>query len=147
MFKKLLSALICPIILLPLFTSAVPAAAETTESTAIVGKWIWGSTIADLGADGAEIMMSKCFSEGITDVYLLVKGTGGKLGYLKTQYTDLLTRKNRDVLQETIDAAHKRGIRVHAWICVVEDETYKANHPEAGMWHYIRAQDNNFITP
>ena len=147
MFKKLLSALICPIILLPLFTSAVPAAAEATESTAIVGKWIWGSTIADLGADGAEIMMSKCFSEGITDVYLLVKGTGGKLGYLKTKYTDILTRKNRDVLQETIDAAHKRGIRVHAWICVVEDETYKAQHSEAGMWHYIRARDNNFITP
>ena len=147
MFKKLLSSLICPIILLPLFTSAIPAAAEATESTAIVGKWIWGSTIADLGADGAEIMMSKCFSEGITDVYLLVKGTGGKLGYLKTKYTDILTRKNRDVLQETIDAAHKRGIRVHAWICVVEDETYKAQHPEAGMWHYIRARDNNFITP
>ena len=146
MFKKLISALICPIILLPLF-SALPAAAASTDGTAIVGKWLWGSTVADLGANGAETMMSRCASEGITDVYLLVKGTGGKLGYLKTQYTDLLTRKNRDVLQETIDAAHKRGIRVHAWICVVEDETYKANHPDAGMWHYIRARDNNFITP
>ena len=146
MFKKLISALICPIILLPLF-SALPAAAASADGTAIVGKWLWGSTVADLGANGAETMMSRCASEGITDVYLLVKGTGGKLGYLKTQYTNLLTRKNRDVLQETIDAAHKRGIRVHAWICVVEDETYKANHPEAGMWHYIRARDNNFITP
>lgn len=144
MFKKLISAMLCPIMLLPLFSSVPIAAAE---SSAIVGKWLWGSTIADLGTDGAEIMMSRCAAEGITDVYLLVKGTGGKLGYLKTQYKNLLTRAHRDVLQETIDAAHKRGIRVHAWICVVEDETYKSNHPDAGMWHYIRARDNNFITP
>lgn len=145
MFKKLLSALICPIMLLPFFSSTVSASAP--QSDAIVGKWIWGSTVADLGSDGAEILMSRCAAEGITDVYLLVKGTGGKLGYLKTQYTDLLSRKNRDVLQETIDAAHKRGIRVHAWICVVQDEAYKATHSDAGMWHYIRARDNNFITP
>ncbi len=146
MLKKILSALICPIMLIPLFSS-MPVAAESGEGSAIVGKWLWGSTVADLGADGAEIMMSRCAAEGITDVYLLVKGTGGRLGYLKTQYKNLLTRASRDVLQETIDAAHKRGIRVHAWICVVEDETYKSNHPEAGMWHYIRARDNNFITP
>ena len=145
MLKKLLSTLICPIMLLPIFSSAIPAHAES--SAPIVGKWIWGSTIADLGADGAEIMMGRCASEGITDVYLLVKGTGGKLGYLKTQYTDILARANRDVLQETIDAAHKRGIRVHAWICVVQDETYKSRHADAGMWHYIRERDNNFITP
>ena len=147
MFKKLLTALICPIMLLPLFSASLPVYAEDAKDEAIVGKWIWGSTIADLGANGAEIMMTRCASEGITDVYLLVKGTGGKLGYLNTQYKNILTRTNRDVLQETIDAAHKRGIRVHAWICVVEDETYKAQHSEAGMWHYIRARDNNFITP
>jgi uncharacterized lipoprotein YddW (UPF0748 family) len=147
MLKKLLSALICPIMLLPIFSTLPASAAQSTESSPIVGKWIWGSTIADLGADGAEIMMSRCFDEGITDVYLLVKGTGGKLGYLNTQYKNLLTRTNRDVLQETIDAGHKRGIRIHAWICVVEDESYKSHHPDAGMWHYIRARDNNFITP
>lgn len=145
MIKKLISALICPIMFLPLFSSAIHVHAES--SAPIVGKWIWGSTIADLGTDGAEIMMGRCASEGITDVYLLVKGTGGKLGYLKTQYTDILARANRDVLQETIDAAHKRGIRVHAWICVVQDETYKSRHADAGMWHYIRERDNNFITP
>jgi uncharacterized lipoprotein YddW (UPF0748 family) len=136
MFKKILSALICPIMLLPIFSATLPVSAEQNKETAaIVGKWMWGSTIADLGSDGAEIMMSKCADEGITDVYLLVKGTGGKLGYLNTQYKNLLTRANRDVLQETIDAGHKRGIRIHAWICVVEDESYKSLHPDAGMWH------------
>lgn len=148
MFKKLLSALICPMILLPLCSSTASASAtQKTKSETIVGKWIWGNTIADLGTDGAEILMSRCASEGITDVYLLIKGTGGKLGYLKTQYTDILTRNDRDVLQETIDAAHKRGIRVHAWICVVRDETYKGNHPDAGIYQYIRGRDNKFITP
>ena len=148
MFKKLLSALICPMILLPFCSSTVSAAAtQKAKSETIVGKWIWGNTIADLGTDGAEILMSRCASEGMTDVYLLIKGTGGKLGYLKTQYTDILTRNDRDVLQETIDAAHKRGIRVHAWICVVRDETYKSNHPDAGIYQYIRGRDNKFITP
>jgi len=134
--------------LLPMLASAIPVrAAQAEKSSAIVGEWMWGSTIADAGADGAEKIMKRCASNGITDVYLLVKGTGGQLGYLKTQYTDILTRKNRDVLQEAIDAAHKRGIRVHAWICVVQDETYKSKHKNAGMWHYIRERDNNFITP
>lgn len=110
-------------------------------------KWIWGGTVAELGTDGAEIIASRCVDEGITDLYLLVKGTGGKLSYLKTQYTDILSRKDRDVLQETIDAAHKRGIRVHAWICVMRDETYKANHNDAGVWQYVRGRDNKFITP
>ena len=147
MLKKLLSALICPIMLLPIFSSLPASAAGESEGTSILGKWIWGSTVADLGSNGAEILMSRCASEGITDVYLLVKGTGGKLGYLRTQYKDILTRSDRDVLQETIDAAHKRNIRVHAWICGVRDETYKAKHDDAGMWQYIRGRDNITINP
>lgn len=147
MLKKLLSALICPIMLLPIFSSLPASAAGESEGTPILGKWIWGSTVADLGSNGAEILMSRCASEGITDVYLLVKGTGGKLGYLRTQYKDILTRSDRDVLQETIDAAHKRNIRVHAWICGVRDETYKAKHDDAGMWQYIRGRDNITINP
>ena len=147
MLKKLLSALICPIMLLPIFSSLPASAAEESKGTPILGKWIWGSTVADLGSNGAEILMSRCAAEGITDVYLLVKGTGGKLGYLRTQYKDILTRSDRDVLQETIDAAHKRNIRVHAWICGVRDETYKAKHDDAGMWQYIRGRDNITINP
>lgn len=147
MFKKIISTLLCPIMLLPIFPSVSASAEKAAEKQPILGKWIWGSTIADLGPDGAEILMSRCASEGITDVYLLVKGTGGKLGYLRTQYKDILTRSDRDVLQETIDAAHKRNIRVHAWICGVRDETYKASHNDAGMWQYIRGRDNITINP
>ena len=148
MLKKLISTLICPIMLLPIFPLTLPtSAAESTANTPILGKWIWANTVAELGEDGAEIITARCVEEGITDLYLLVKGTGGKLGYLKTQYTDILSRTNRDVLQEMIDSAHKRGIRLHAWICVMRDETYKAAHPEAGLWQYIRGRDNTTITP
>jgi len=147
MFKKLISVLLCPIFALPLLTSVVSVSASTVNSTpdrGIVGEWMWGSTVADAGKDGAETIMARCADVGVTDVYLLVKGTGGTLGYLKTKYANV-SRKDRDILQEVIDAAHPRGIRVHAWICNMEDSNYKALHKDAGMWHYVRARDNDKI--
>ena len=146
MLKRILSFIICPIVAAPLLAGPVFADENKTEApSGIVGEWMWSSTIANMGENGAEIMMQRCAETGITDVYLLVKGTSGTLSYLKTKYTDNLARKNRDVLQEAIDAAHKRGIRVHAWICNMEDSAYKASHPDAGMWHYIRERDNDKI--
>ena len=146
MLKRIMSLLVCPIVAAPLLAGTAFAEESKTEATSgIVGEWMWSSTVADMGENGAEIMMTRCAETGITDVYLLVKGTGGTLSYLKTKYTDNLARKNRDVLQEVIDAAHKRGIRVHAWICNMEDTAYKAANPDAGMWHYVRARDNNKI--
>lgn len=115
------------------------------NSPFITGEWMWGSTIAEAGIDGASKILSRCAEAGITDVYLLVKGTGGKLGYLRTKHTDILTRTERDILQEAVTAAHACGIRLHAWICNMEDSAYKAVHPEAGMWHYIRKRDNDCI--
>ena len=117
---------------------------QTAEDFEVVGEWVWGETVAELGAD---TIVERCAKNGITDIYMLVKGTGGKLGYLKTEFTDILTRENRDVLQEMIDAAHAAGIRVHAWLCSMEDEAFKTSNPEAGLWHYKRARDNNIMTP
>ncbi len=146
MFKKILSTLLCSIMALPMLSCMMPvSAADAPADDMIIGEWMWGSTIADMGVDGAEKIMTRCAEMGITDVYLLVKGTGGKLGYLKTQYKNALSRTNRDILQEAIDAAHPRGIRIHAWICNMEDSYYKSQHSEAGMWHYIRARDNDRI--
>ena len=146
MFKKILSALLCSIMTFPMLACTLPvSAADASADGMIIGEWMWGSTIADMGADGAEKIMARCAEMGITDVYLLVKGTGGKLGYLNTQYKNALSRTNRDVLQEAIDAAHARGIRIHAWICNVEDAYYKSLHNDAGLWHYIRQRDNDYI--
>ena len=144
MLKKILSLLLCGVFTLSL-TPCVTAAPKEEGNAPILGEWMWASTIADMGPDGAEILLSRCAEMGVTDVYLLVKGTGGTLGYLNTQYKDRVSRKNRDVLQEAIDAAHPRGIRIHAWVCNMEDSAYKAAHPNAGMWHYIRQRDNDRI--
>lgn len=146
MFKKILSTLLCSLMTLPMLSCMMPvSAADAPADDMIIGEWMWGSTIADMGVDGAEKIMTRGAEMGITDVYLLVKGTGGKLGYLKTQYKNALSRTNRDILQEAIDAAHARGIRIHAWICNMEDAYYKSQHDDAGMWHYIRARDNDRI--
>ena len=154
MTKKILSLIVClslllSTIILPAYAEEAvepeaPEAVATQEEFDIVGEWIWGETIFELGA---EKVVNRCASNGVTDIYLLVKGTGGKLSHLKTQYTEALTREDRDVLQETIDVAKKAGVRVHAWLCTVEDAFYKANNPEAGLWHYVRARDNNRINP
>ncbi|MBO4972211.1 MAG: family 10 glycosylhydrolase [Clostridia bacterium] len=148
MLKKLFIMLLCPMMALPLVSYSIAStvsASAKPSSNGIVGEWMWGSSIADAGKDGAEKIMTRCAELGITDVYLLVKGTGGKLGYLKTKYTSSLSRTDRDILQEAIDAAHPKGIRIHAWICNMEDTAYKEAHNDAGMWHYIRARDNNKI--
>lgn len=146
MFKKILSFIICPIVAAPILAGPVFADdADTQPPTGIVGEWMWASTVADLGENGAEIMMTRCAETGVTDVYLLVKGTSGVLRYLKTKYTDNLSSKTRDVLQEVIDAAHKRGIRVHAWICNMQDAAYKTANPDSGMWHYVNGRNNNRI--
>ena len=117
---------------------------QIVEGFELVGEWVWGETVAELGAD---VIAERCAKNGITDIYMLTKGTGGLLGYNKTQFTDFLTRENRDVLQEMIDAGHAVGIRVHAWLCTMEDANFKTLNPDAGLWHYKRARDNNIITP
>ena len=148
MTKRVLSLIMCLSLLLSMFAMTVSATEEetpvvpTSEEFGIVGEWIWGETVAELGA---EEVVARCAANGITDIYLLTKGTGGKLGYNKTQYTENLTREDRDVLQETIDAAHAEDIRVHAWLVALNDEDYKAKNPEAGNWHFVRERDNAFL--
>ena len=143
-FSRLGAAALCVMLLLSLVPATAAAAGGTDE---IVGEWIWSSTVADAGADGAAEIIGRCSDLGVTDVYLLVKGTAGTISWLKTDYTDSLARTDRDILQEVIDAAHPLGIRVHAWLCDLEDAAYKASHPEAGVWHYVRERDNNIINP
>ena len=124
--------------------SASEPAQANVESNGIVGEWIWSSTIYEAGEDGAEAILSRCAANGITDVYILIKGTKGNLAYLNTEYKNL-SYTDRDVLQEAIDAGHAHGIRVHAWICNTEDANYRAAHPKAGMYHYNTGYSSNRI--
>lgn len=129
----------------PAAVKASAAAPTQTSPDKIVGEWMWSSTIYDAGADGAETIMARCAENGVTDVYLLVKGTKGRLAYLNTAQTRNLSYKDRDVLQEAIDAAHAHGIRLHAWICNTEDEFYRSANPRSGMYHYTNGYTGNRI--
>ena len=105
-FSRLGAAALCVMLLLSLVPATAAAAGGTDE---IVGEWIWSSTVADAGADGAAEIIGRCSDLGVTDVYLLVKGTAGTISWLKTDYTDSLARTDRDILQEVIDRGAPAG--------------------------------------
>lgn len=144
--KKLFTIVLLSTMLFTMFSGTLTASAEEATETkelpdGVVGEWIWGSTIVE---DGAETVVGCCAQAGVTDIYLLVKGTGGKLAYRQTEFTNF-TDTDRDVLQETIDAAHARGIRVHAWICNGEDAYYKPRNPAESLRHYTNGYNSNRI--
>ncbi|MBQ8975328.1 MAG: hypothetical protein IJ072_06370, partial [Oscillospiraceae bacterium] len=141
--KRWIAAILTLIMLLGALT--VPAAAvDKQKGFGVVGAWVLGTSIYNEGADK---VVARCEKAGITDIYLLVKGTGGKLGWLKTKYTSARSRTDRDVLQETITAAHKVVIRVHAQMACLKDTLYQENHTTAGTYHFKRGYDNENINP
>lgn len=102
----------------------------------VVGEWLWASEVHGRGPNGAEIMMERAAEMGVNDIYLLVKGTGGTVSFLKSETALAKAYNDRDILQEVIDAAHKRGIKVHAWYTSAFDTTYAAKYPDEVMYHY-----------
>ncbi len=111
----------------------------------VMGEWLWGSEIYDRGVNGAEIVMQRCEDVGVTEVYFLAKGTGGRVNY----FSDVALAQayqNRDVLQELLTAAHKRGIKVHTWMTSAFDDTYYGYYGTTeGLCHYVRGRDQGII--
>ena len=55
MFKKVLSSLICSLMMFPMLNCVMPAgASDTPTDNMIIGEWMWSSTSASMGADGAK---------------------------------------------------------------------------------------------
>lgn len=107
---------------------------------AVFGVWMWPQSVIDQGADRVSAL---CASIGVTDIYFLTKGLAGTASYrsaLAPQCSD------RDLLAELLDAAHERGIRVHAWLTSASDEDYKQRFPESGRCHYTRGKDKGLIS-
>ena len=148
MFKKLV-ALPLSLMLLAgtLFAFPSQASADVRNQFSIVGEWLWASTIYDAGTNGAEKILSRCKDMGITDVYLLVKGTAGTVYFNNTNVALKKAYPDRDILQDVITAAHAKGIRVHAWLTSFNDAAYKAAYPDSGLYHYVRGRDNDVIHP
>jgi Uncharacterized protein conserved in bacteria len=119
---------------------------KDTPDVKVKGAWLWGSTVYNLGADGAKIITDQMKSYGFTDIFLLVKGTGGSVGY-NSKIALSVAHPDMDVLKEVVDEAHKKGIRVHAWFCVDSDSTWAAAHPEDIAVHVTKGRNSTNITP
>ena len=103
------------------------------------GIWMWGQSVQERGA---EKTVAYCARAGVTDIWFLTKGLSGASAHLG-RYAPHVCQ--RDLLHEVIEAAHQRGVRVHAWFTSTCDEHYKRLHPESGRYHYRRGRDRELI--
>ncbi len=138
--KKLFSMLLVLSVLVSCIgTAFVTEAAAATVGTGtatddmIIADWLFAETVY---YRDAESIMSEYADAGITDVFLLVKGLGGRLAWQSKVSGTVMSYGERDILQETCDAAKKYGVRVHAWMAAGQDNTYLASNPSALAYHY-----------
>ncbi len=142
--NRVLSLVLAMVMLLSLVGTAFAADNEETKSAAfttytkdgemIVGDWLWGDVVAQRGAAN---VMAEYAKAGITDVYLLVKGTGGKVAW-KSNVPGAVMSSNGDVLGPTCEAAKPYGIRVHAWMMAGHDTYYLSNIDSSAMAYHFR---------
>ena len=86
------------------------AAVAWGVEVASVGVWAWGSTVRSVGVDN---FIDEIHSNGITDVFLLVKGVDGSYTF--------------NTLDSLIDARNARGYtlpRIHAWVICFNDQSW-----------------------
>jgi uncharacterized lipoprotein YddW (UPF0748 family) len=94
----------------------------------IVSVWVWGSTLVNYGVERA---FSEMNDAGITDVFLLVKGTAGQVNWpseIAVAFAD-----NTTVLEKSVKEARTYGISIHAWFVINQDAAYLNIHPERRM--------------
>ena len=106
----------------------------------VFGVWMWPDSLL---SQPAERVMDRCARLGVTDIFFLFKGLAGTVpfpGGLAPASCE------RDLPLELISGAHRRGIRVHAWLTSANDEHYKALHPESGRYHLTRGRDKGYIS-
>lgn len=123
-----------------------PLKLKKTRDVKIKGAWLWGSTVYNLGVDGAKIITEQMKEYGFTDIFLLVKGTAGRVDY-NSKIALGRAHPDRDILKEVVEEAHKKGIRVHAWFVVNSDKQWATLHPEDRMVHLKKGLDDTRISP
>ncbi|MBQ2662121.1 MAG: family 10 glycosylhydrolase, partial [Clostridia bacterium] len=117
-------------------------------STEIVAEWVNIDNLYYEGSAGTTAYIRHAANAGITDMYVLVKGTGGSVAYTGSSYA--LSTSNygsRDILNEVITQAHSYGIRVHAWISALNDSTYSTKYPNERLYHYHDGYSGTMINP
>ncbi|MCX8172992.1 MAG: hypothetical protein N3F63_00060 [Thermoplasmata archaeon] len=93
------------------------------------GVWVWGTDVANVGASA---LASEFAKHGISDVFVLIKGTSGDYRF--------------DKLDAMFDKCHGYGIRVHAWvICFCDDSWGGWVNPSSDTYRaYLK---NNIFIP
>ena len=136
MTKKVISLLLVLAVLFSMVGAAfvTEASAVTINSNEMMlADWVFGDTLYERGP--AELM--KEYSElGITDVFLLVKGTGGKLAWQSKISGTTMVYTSTDLVKQACDAAKPYGIRVHAWIAAAQDSLYSQRNQNAVAYHF-----------
>ena len=107
---------------------------------AIFGVWMWPKSVRECGADA---VVARCHRMGVTDIYFLTKGMAGTVS-CRSAIAPMDCE--RDLLGELLEAAHKAGIRVHAWFTSASDASYKEQHPESGRYHYTKGRNQGLIS-
>ena len=111
-----------------------------------VGSYVWGSTIYNMGQDGAARLAETYEKAGIKHAILLVKGESGTVGYMNTTLSGApQTRTDRDILAETVSAMHDRGIKVYAWLMVGKDAAWLESHPNQACYHFRRGYSDEIV--
>ena len=105
--------------------------------------WIWPETIA---RESPEIVVSRLYRAGVTDLYLLTKGQAGSACFDQCETAYRIAYSSQDVLPRTVHCAHEHGMRVHAWITSSYDAAYKKHFPESGLCHFSRGRDKSIIS-
>ena len=119
--------------------TAVTAPDSWTGSAPPQNTWAIWLRGGDARNYGCSTIANKCAANGITDIYLLVKGSDGSYRF--------------DTLNDMINAAHPLGIKVHAWLIMLQDSTASGYSMSGPGW--VNAKDtnyknyimNNIITP
>jgi len=107
-----------PVLVAFLLLSTTVAGGASPESKAsLYGLWLHPG---DVGHNQAEVsaFMEKAHDAHINTIVLLIKGAGALYFASRLFPEDIAPDyKNFDVLRATITEAHKRGMKVHAWLC------------------------------
>ncbi|MDR2505079.1 MAG: family 10 glycosylhydrolase [Oscillospiraceae bacterium] len=109
----------------------------------VFGQWMWAAAVRK---HGAEKVFDHCALVGVTDVFFLVKGLEGTAAFRKCDKAVSFADPSRDLLSEALDAAHDRGIRLHAWLTSASDALYKSAHPTSGLFHLRDGRNRDIVS-
>ncbi len=107
----------------------------------VFGVWMWPESLTENGVDKT---LDMCVHAGVTDVYLLTKGLNGNTIFPYEETEQTVT--GRDLMREALDAAHARGMRVHAWFTSAGDAAYAAAYPERALYHYLSGPHKRIVS-